>query len=195
MYLNKLAAKLLFGLALILISQLSWGQGIPSYSPPPIPAPMGSMGLENTGNDNPYYREGHRAEKMRFDGSKLMVKGANPSKLFLDKLRCLEIGQDTFLVLKTLPGRAVTAQKPEALEVAYSHRGTQLLCLYYEYRVLYFLQRPGRSLQLLPTDKTEFKKAMLAIVQDCPVVAAQVAAGTLGRREAARILQTYDACR
>jgi hypothetical protein len=199
------AARLLAGLALLLASQLSRAQGLPSYSPPPIPVPMAPLGNLNMGYTNPYYREGegsyqttdgdwHRAEKMRFDGNKLVARGSVATKLSIDKLCRLEIDLDTFLVLKTLPGRAAAAQKPEVLEVAYSHRGTQLLYLYYEYKVLYFLQHPGRSLQLLPSAKAEFAKAMLAIVQDCPEVATQVADGTLGRLEAVQIMRAYDAC-
>jgi hypothetical protein len=54
---------------------------------------------------------------------------------------------------------------------------------------------PGHSLQLLPTDKGAFKTAMLAIVNDCAALAAQVVDGTLGRRDALKIMQAYDACR
>jgi hypothetical protein len=124
-----------------------------------------------------------------------VVKDAPASKLPIDKLRRLEISQDTFLLLSTLPGRAAAAQKPEVLEVAFSQRGTQLLCLYSSPKPLYFLKRPGVSLQLLPTDKTLFKTAMLAIVQGCPTLAEQVADGTLGRRDVLEIAQPYAACR
>ena len=156
--------------------------------------------------ENPYYRDGagsyqtaagewHRAEKMRFDGNRLVVKDGGSNKLTLSELRCLEIARDTFRVLQSLPGRAAAAQKPEALQVAYSYHGTQLLYLYYQGKVLNFWQRPGRSLQLLPTGKDEFKTAVLAIVQDCPALAAQVTDGTLGRRDTLKIVQAYDACR
>lgn len=193
--------------ALLLLSHWGWGQSLPTYSPPPMPMPAFPMNNLTMGNaENPYAREGegsyqtaagewHRAEKMRFDGTKLVVKGATPAKLPLAELQALEVSQDTFFILKTLPGRAAAAQRPEALEVAYSHRGTQLLYLYYGGKVLCFLKRPGVPLQLLPTDKQEFKTAMLAIVQSCSAVAAQVADGTLGRREALKIMQAYDACR
>jgi hypothetical protein len=199
--------RLLPVLTLLLLGHLGWGQALPHYSPPstPIsPFPMNGLNMGNT--ENPYYREGagsyqtaegewHRAEKMRFDGNRLVVKDGSTSKLALGELRCLEIARDSFLILKTLPGRAAAAQKPEALQVAYSYHGTRLLCLYYQGKVLNFLQRPGRSLQLLPTGKDEFKTTMLAVVQSCPAVAAQVADGTLGRHDALQIVQAYDACR
>jgi hypothetical protein len=128
-----------------------------------------------------------------------VVRDAPASKLPIDKLRRLKISQDTFLLLSTLlstlPGRAAAAQKPEVLEVAFSQHGTQLLCLYSSPKPLYFLKRPGVSLQLLPTDKTLFKTAMLAIVQGCPTLAEQVADGTLGRRDVLEIAQPYAACR
>jgi hypothetical protein len=54
---------------------------------------------------------------------------------------------------------------------------------------------PGHSLQLLPTDKGAFKTAMLAIVHHCAALAAQVADSTLGRCDALKIMQAYDACR
>jgi hypothetical protein len=199
--------KLLPVPALLLLSHLGWGQAFPTYSPPPMAMPQFQNDRMLFGNQqNPYAREGegsyqtaagdwHRAEKMRFDGSKLVVKGPTTTKLTIDELRCLEISQDTFLIRKSLPGRAAAAQKPEALEVAYSHRGTQLLYLYYGGKVLCFLQRPTVPLQLLPSDKDAFKTAMLAIVQNCSAVAAQVADGTLGRRDALKIMQAYDACR
>jgi hypothetical protein len=200
-------ARLLPVPALLLLSHLGWGQAFPNYSPPPMRMPeplMHPLLLNNS--PNPYAREGagsyqtvegdwHRAEKMRFDGSKLVVKDATTTKLAIDKLRRLEISQDTFLIMQTLPGRAEAAQKPEVLEVAFSQHGTQLLSLYYGPSPLYFLKRPGLSLQLLPTDKARFKTAMLAIVQDCPALATQVADGTLGRRDALKIVQAYDACR
>jgi hypothetical protein len=199
-------ARLLPMLALLLLSHLAWGQ-LPSYSPPPVPMPGPLMDHPMlNASPNPYAREGagsyqtvagdwHRAANMRFDGSKLVVKDATTSRLSIDKLRRLEISQDTFLILSTLPGRAEAAQKPEVLEVAFSQHGMQLLALYYGSSPLYFLQRPGVSLQLLPTDKARFKTAMLAIVQDCPALATQVADGTLGRRDALKIVQAYDACR
>jgi hypothetical protein len=198
-------ARLLPVLALLLLSQLAWAQ-LPSYSPPPIrmPAPTMDPFMLNRA-PNPYAREGagsyqtvagdwHRAAKMRFDGSKLVVKDAPAGKLTINELRRLEISQDTFLILQNLPGRAEAAQKPEVLEVAFSQHGMQLLTLYYGPSQLYFLQRPGVSLQLLPTDKARFKTAMLAIVQDCPALATQVADGTLGRHDALKIVQAYAAC-
>lgn len=203
----NLLDRLLLVPVLLLLSQVSWGQSFPNYSPPPMPTSPFPMNHLMTGNaENPYAREGQgsyqtaagewrRAEKLRFDGSKLVVKGATTTKLPIGELRALEISQDTFFILKSLPGRAAAAQRPEALEVAYSHRGTQLLYLYYGGKVLCFLKRPAVPLQLLPTDKQEFKTAMLTIVQSCPAVAAQVADGTLGRREALQIIQAYDACR
>lgn len=201
----SLVRRLLPVPVLLLLSHLGWGQAFPTYSPPvPMPpVPMNGLPLGNT--ENPYARAGagsyqtaagewHQASNMRFDGSRLVVKGDGATKLTLKELRCLEIARDTFRVLESLPGRAVAAQKPEALEVAYSYHGTQLLYLFYQGKVLNFLQRRGHSLQLLPTGKDEFKTAMLAVVQDCPAVAAQVADGTLGRRDALKIVRAYDAC-
>lgn len=193
--------------ALLLLSHLGWGQAFPTYSPPPVVLPQFQNDRLLLGNQqNPYARAGagsyqtaagewHRADKLRFDGSKLVVKDATTRRLAIDELRALEINQDTFFVMKTLPGRAAAAQKPEVLEVAFSQRGTRLLYLYYGGKVLCFLKRPAVPLQLLPTDKAEFKTAVLAIVHDCPALAAQVADGTLGRRDALKIVQAYDACR
>lgn len=198
--------RLLPVLALLLLSHLGWGQAFPSYTPPPMAPPAFPMNGMMMGNaENPYARDGagsyqtaggewHRAEKMRFDGTRLVIKGEGAAKLALSELRCLEIARDTFRVLTALPGRAAAAQKPEALEVAYSYHGTQLLYLFYQGKVLNFLQRPGRSLQLLPSGKEEFKAAMLAVVQDCPAVAAQVADGRLDRRDALKIVEAYGAC-
>lgn len=200
-------ARLLPVLGLLLLSHLGWGQAFPTYSPPPMALPPLQADQLMFGNQqNPYAREGegsyqtaagdwHRAEKMRFDGSKLVVKGATTSRLTINELRCLEISQDTFFIMNSLPGRAAAAQRPEALEVAYSHRGTQLLYLYYGGKVLCFLKRPAVPLQLLPSEKAAFKTTMLAIVSDCAAVAAQVADGTLGRRDALKIMQAYAACR
>jgi hypothetical protein len=58
----------------------------------------------------------------------------------------------------------------------------------------YLLQLPQRPMQLLPDRKKEFKEAVLAMVQGCPALAAEVANGKLGPNEIVEIMRRYIAC-
>lgn len=201
------ANLLLLGVgSLLLASQASQGQSFPHYSPPPMAVnPAGMNNMYFGGNSNPNYRKGegsyqladgtwHRAEKLVFDGQKLVVKNTDADKLKLTatNLRQLEIARDTFLVMVDLPGRSPEYNRPEFVQSAFHRRGVRVLALYSEYsKPLYFVSLPQLPLQLLPSGKADFKAAMLRIVQDCPALVVQVDTGKLGRGDVVQIMQQY----
>lgn len=168
--------------------------------------PYGNYG-SNT--QNLAYREGagsyqlpdgtwQQARVMTFDGNRLVVRDdpAKKLKLTASGVRQLEILRDTFLVINDLPGRLVAANGPDFVQSQFNRRGVRLLVRYpngagHPY---YFLSRPNVPLVLLPSNKGGFKKEMLAMVQGCPALVAQLEEGTLGREDLVQLLQEYVEC-
>ncbi|WP_210516687.1 hypothetical protein [Hymenobacter terricola] len=200
-----------FGAALLL-SHAGFGQSAPLSIPnyhytPPVPSMNMNMPPYGWGSrpESLAHRDGagsyqlpdgswHRAQRLVFNGEKLTVQdGATGKQRFTSEtVRQLEVKQDTFLVVKDLPGRRVAPEKPDFLRSCVNRQGVRLLAMYYETgRPTYFLSRPNASMQLLPSGKAEFKTAMLAIVKDSPALTAKVASGEMGRDEAEQLIKDY----
>lgn len=124
-------------IASLLMSRMGRAQGFPSYSPPPMNInQMNQTHLYYGGNRNPNYRKGegsyqlpggswHQSPKLVFDGQKLVVKDADTDQLKLDleALRQLEVTRDTFLVMRSLPGRVQASDKPELVHSLLNQHG------------------------------------------------------------------------
>lgn len=188
---KKLLNLLLLGLLLV---RTGYGQFVP---PPSVPNPF-----MYGNNVNPDARKGsgsyqladgswHQAQKMAFDGLRLTVKDDGKKKLVLTAaaLHQLEVGQDTFLAVHALP---IDLDASDFSESVFNMQGVRVVRLLGEPR--YLLQLPQRPMQLLPDRKKEFKEAVLAIVQGCPALAAEVANGKLGPNEIVEIMRRYIAC-
>ena len=136
----------------------------------------------------------HQADKLVFDGEQLVVK-EGPSgrqRLTAETLRRLEVNRDTFLLVESLPGRAVPTGKAEFVHSCVNRQGLRLLAKYYnQSEVAYFLSRSGQPLRLLPRNKNTFRETMAALVADYPALAARVLDGRLGPNETVRIIQDY----
>ena len=204
----RLPLLILATFAAVLLSYSSFGQGMPSYHyTPPVMMPNMNMPLGGYGNRTKSlaYRDGagsyqlpdgswHHTRKLVFDGERLTVKDSTAGKLKFtaQTLRQVAVKSDTFLVVKDLPGRREAPEMPDFVRSCVNRQGVRLLARYYESgRPVYFLSRPNASLQLLPAGKADFKKAMLEIVKDSPVLTARITKGELGRDEVVQIVQTY----
>ncbi len=200
---NKKLLKLLsFAL---LLARASHGQfaPMPQYNyTPKVPPPSVPNPFMYGNNANPDARKGsgsyqladgswHQAQKMAFDGLRLTVKDEGKKKLVLTAaaLHQLEIAQDTFLAVHTLP---IDLDASDFSESVFNMQGVRVVRLLGEPR--YLLQLPQQPLQLLPNRKKEFKETLLAIVQGCPALAAEVVSGKLGHNEIVQIMRRYVAC-
>ena len=198
--------KLLKLLALaLLLTRAGYGQfaPMPQYNyTPKVPPPNWPNPAMYGNNGNPDARKGsgsyqladgswHQAQKMAFDGLRLTIKEEGKKKLVLTAaaLHQLEVAQDTFLAVRTLP---IDADASDFSESVFNMQGVQVLRLLGEPR--YLLQLPQTPMQMLPNRKKEFKEAMLIIVQGCPVLAAEIASGKLGHNEIVQIMRRYVAC-
>ncbi|MBD2766600.1 hypothetical protein IC235_01680 [Hymenobacter sp. BT664] len=197
--------------AALLLSRASLAQTGPMTMPtynPPARLPTTDMTLRFMyfpDSKSPAYRKGagsyqlpdgswHSCSKLIFDGNQLTPKDstAHKQRFTSETIQQLVVKQDTFLVVKDLPGRKVAPPKPDFLHSCVNRQGIRLLALYYESgRATYFLIRPHVSMQLLPTGRAEFKTAMLAIVKDSPALSAKIASGKLGRDEVVKIVEEY----
>lgn len=200
--------------AALLQSHTGYGQVMPMTIPnynytPRVPMPTVGMPYGGYGarSQSLAYRDGagsyqlpdgswHKASRLVFDGAKLTVKDSATAKqrFTSETVRQLVVQQDTFLVVRDLPGRQVLPPRPDFLHSCVNAQGVRLLALYYaSERPTYFLIRPHTSMQLLPAGKAAFKTAMLAIVKDSPTLSAKVASGELGRNETVQLVQEYAA--
>ena len=184
---------------------------IPNYQyTPRVPMPTMAMPYGGYGAGKQLlanYRDGagsyqlpdgswHKATRLVFDGARLTVQDsiAGKQRLTSETVQQLVVKQDTFLVVRDLPGRRVQPPKPDFLHSCVNSHGVRLLALYSATeRPTYFLSRPKTSMQLLPAGRAAFKTAMLAIVKDSPALSEKVASGKLGRDEAVQIVQEYAA--
>ena len=199
---------------ILLLSHAGFAQtramSMPTYNyNPPASAPFMRMPSDGYGFSTRTqllaYREGagkyqlpdgswHKSSKLVFDGERLTVKDSTAGKLRFtsETVQQLVVKQDTFLVVKDLPGRRVAPPKPDFLHSCVNQQGVRLLALYYATgRPTYFLSRPHASMQLLPAGKEEFKTAMLAIVENSSTLSTKVASGNMGRDEVVQIVQEY----
>ena len=202
--------------AALLHSNASFGQTMPlaipnySYTPrvemPFMGMPMngshkGSQQLLASRDGSGSYQlpdgSWHKASRLVFDGIRLIVKDSTIAKqrFTSETVQQLVVKQDTFLVVRDLPGRQVAHPKPDFLHSCVNSQGVRLLALYDAgaVRPTYVLSRPHTSMQLLPAGKEAFKTAMLAIVKDSPLLREKVASGNLGRDNAVQIVQEYVA--
>ena len=201
--------------AAMLRSQAGFGQAMPmtipnySYTPrvemPFMGMPYGGYGVGKQLLTS--YRDGagsyqlpdgswHKSNRLLFDGARLVVQDSSAGKqrFTSETVQQLVVEQDTFLVVRDLPGRRVQPPRPDFLHSCVNRQGVRLLALYSAAeRPTYFLVRPQKTMQLLPAGKGAFKTALLAIVKDYPALSAKVANGKLGRNEAIQIVQEYAA--
>jgi hypothetical protein len=200
------------GIALLL-SHAGFGQVVPMTMPtynynPQVPMPntgmfpYGGSGIRlqslayRTGSGSYQLLDGswHKSSKLVFDGERLTVKDSTAGKqrFTSETVQQLVVEQDTFLVVRNLPGRKVAPPKPDFLHSCVNRQGVRLLALYYSSgRPTYFLSRPQVSMQLLPAGKADFKTAMLAIVKDSPGLSMKIASGEMGRDDVVQIVQDY----
>lgn len=199
---KKLLTLLSLGL---LLARAGHGQfaPMPQYNyTPKVPPPNWPNPAMYGNNTNPDARKGsgsyqladgswHQAQKMTFDGLRLTIKDDGKKKLVLTAaaLHQLEVAQDTFLAVHTLP---IDVDASDFSESVFNRQGVRVVRLLGEPR--YLLQLPQQPLQLLPSRKKEFKEALLAIVQGCPALAAEIANGKLGHNEIVQIMRRYVAC-
>lgn len=207
--------KILLLLGAGLLARLGQGQvmtpSIPTYNPPAIPMQpvpgadpflfMRSQPTINqrTGEGSYQTPDGawHTVEKATFDATKLTTKDkAGKLSFTTATVRQFEIARDTFIVLGNLPGRAQNT-KPEFLESVFYQRGMRVLRLVSENSVQtrFFLQLPQAPLQLLPSRKEDFKKAMLLVVQSCPVLVSSLTEDAFGPKDVVAIMVEYAKCK
>ena len=201
-----MAKKLLELICLaLLVSRAGYGQmaPMPQYNyTPRVPPPNWPNPAMYGNNANPDARKGsgsyqladgnwHQAQKMAFDGLRLTIKEEGKKKLVFTAaaLHQLEVAQDTFLAVHTLP---IDVDASDFSESIFNMQGVQVLRLLGEPR--YLLKLPQAPMQLLPNRKKEFKEAMLVIVQGCPSLAVSIADGTLGHNQIVQIMRRYVAC-
>ena len=137
--------------AALLHSNASFGQTMPlaipnySYTPrvemPFMGMPMngshkGSQQLLASRDGSGSYQlpdgSWHKASRLVFDGIRLIVKDSTIAKqrFTSETVQQLVVKQDTFLVVRDLPGRQVAHPKPDFLHSCVNSQGVRLLALY-----------------------------------------------------------------
>jgi hypothetical protein len=183
------------------IAQIPHYSYTPRFNPPPMRMDYGNMVYTKSAN----YREGsgsyqlpdgswHQAKNMVFTGEKLVIKDstAGKQKFTATMVRQVEVKQDTFLVVSSLPGKLVSTDESEFVYSSFNRQGVRVLSHSAGYdKSSYFLSLPNEPLLLLPAGKARFKTTMLAIVKGCPALTEQVADGTLGRDDIVQIMQEF----
>ena len=120
---------------------------IPNYQyTPRVPMPTMAMPYGGYGAGKQLlanYRDGagsyqlpdgswHKATRLVFDGARLTVQDsiAGKQRLTSETVQQLVVKQDTFLVVRDLPGRRVQPPKPDFLHSCVNSHGVRLLALY-----------------------------------------------------------------
>ena len=137
------------------------------------------------------------SKKLVFDGEFLVLKngGDNDIKLTPATASRFEIAGDTLFMTSDLPDRP-TPDKLELVESLFNKRGVRLLLLYAweNNQPVYFISTPQLPLHVLPSERAEFKPAILDIVRGCPALVKKITKGSLGRDRLLEILDEFVEC-
>ena len=187
---------LLLSAAGLLVQLPALGQGQPG-TPPADYGAKDAGTLRGEGSYQLSDGSWQHSKKLVFDGEFLVLKngGDNDIQLTPATVNEFEIAGDTLFLTSSLPDRPTPGQ-PELVESLFNRRGVRLLLLYASdnNQPLYFISTPQIPLQVLPSGRSEFKPAILDLVQGCPALVKKIVRGTLGRDRVLEILDEFVEC-